>query len=771
MRRASLLFVVIFAAASTAPADDAGIADRQAGADGLAHSAQGLLLTPDAPARAQRLVLLTQMAAGLDPEHYQAHALLAEIRQSQQRHALAADALAVCLAQTPADQFLWRKWLFHRSSAVQTADDRRAFLDGVIRDNDAPAAIRADALVRYADVLVGQGHTRQAADIYRGALRFDPYHAEALMGWLSLQTAPVSAVDQCNLLLRVVRASPLDEDATRDLAVLLGAVGLWNQAIDLFDVTYQIVARRAGGDGVDHAWLVEYCNAMLDAGQYQRAADTFRPMLQRFPTSLDLRVMLIEAYARLDKPEGVQEMIRQVEVVYEPEPVGVTARGYDIDMAMFYLTVRPDSTRAMHHARRATADLPDPAADTLGQRLLGAAELVNGIDGGEDRLRSVAAQDAYAAYFLARHAAQREDAATLVEAIGHGAAQGRSGPAFRLLAELAGEHNIPIEPAPGSSQIRQQLAAMGPTAMAMAAHPERFLTVTLTAPPATAVGEPLTIAATLTNPSSTEVPLGEAGLCAPVMALTIKAGRDGTVFDTLPMLVWASPKYLAPGESLTASVRIDVGPLGDYLAERSLGDVKLTVSGTLDPVQRDQKTLSALPSIRIEPVSVVRTGWLPAVLDEDPYPPLHARLAGAVTGEALADRLKAAREIGSLLTALAGLDADGQSLPEIVPQETMHADLIALARQLIEDPSEAVRAEMLAALHGALRADRLVLAAALADDPSPLVRLREAELIGLSTQAREDVRLKALSSDPNNYVARMAEAMLAEIAGAEPAAP
>ncbi|MHC4986272.1 MAG: tetratricopeptide repeat protein, partial [Planctomycetota bacterium] len=540
----------------------------------------------------------------------------------------------------------------------------------------------------------------------------------------------------------------------------------------VFDYT-NAIGERIGGEGsFPAAWRVRHANAMIDAGSYQRAIDMLAPLMETYPRSLDLKMLLIEAQLKLGQSGDVRRLIRQVEVEYDSQASGLGAYEYNVSMAMFYLLTWPDPTRAHRHARQA-AEIAgeDAAGDILLHRLIGAAELVNeAANDGVARLEAISAQDAYAAYFLARHYAATDQTELAVNALNRGMAQGRSGPAYRLLQDLARQMNLPIEAAPGFGQVRRHLTAFGDLSFQMGRLPHRFLAVTL-APAASTVtvGEPIVIRATLANIGPVDVPIGDRGLTSPSLALRVTITPDqgeSVTFDGLPLIIWHSPTYLPAGEVLTSSVRIDLGDLSGYLATRPLDTIRLTVEGVLDPVRQGGQLTSAVPGIDVGAIDIVRQA-LPGAGDDE-YAALAAAVATSVTDQDPAGRLRGAAQIGSLLAMLSAHEEGALAVPDSLPVETLRQDLLAMTRRLLKDDSAAVRAEMLHEVRRARRTDRLLLVGLVLNDPSPLVRLREAELIGLTTDSPDDERLVQLSEDDDPLVARMARAMLAELRTPDP---
>ena len=54
---------------------------------------------------------------------------------------------------------------------------------------------------------------------------------------------------------------------------------------------------------------------------------------------------------------------------------------------------------------------------------------------------------------------------------------------------------------------------------------------------------------------------------------------SGQEFLNLPMVLWPAKRFLKAGESLTATVRLDVGELEEFLMRRPLDVVKLKGGG------------------------------------------------------------------------------------------------------------------------------------------------------------------------------------------------
>jgi hypothetical protein len=212
-------------------------------------------------------------------------------------------------------------------------------------------------------------------------------------------------------------------------------------------------------------------------------------------------------------------------------------------------------------------------------------------------------------------------------------------------------------------------------------------------------------------------------------------------------------------------VRLDVGDLADFLADRPLEELQLTVSGLLDPVQRGQDFTGAVPSVRPAGCQITRGGLLGrADLSGGKSLPLaYQRALGRIVwdlrhGE-LPVRMAAARRTASLLCFVERLQRQEAKLPGSLAGVVNRPVLLSILRAVLADGSPVVRAEMLASL-GRVRLDAGIgmLLGEVFEDASPLVRFRAAELMGISDSSGNRAVLEQMARDPDELVALMAGA-------------
>jgi hypothetical protein len=490
--------------------------------------------------------------------------------------------------------------------------------------------------------------------------------------------------------------------------------------------------------------------------------------MDRYVQDRAMAFMEAEAYRAADQTAQADQAVQRIVSVIEGSSGGHLAPSDAAELAWTYTVYTPQPDRALAYARQAIE--ADPNSPIL-QRLLGAAEMLSGqadlVEAGRARLERIRTQDPAAAVLLAEYYAASGDEAAASGAIADTVAPGYSGWAYRRVRALAAARNLTIFPHAGAEAARQIFQQFDPRILDMARHPEKYLSVTLRGPSAPwQVGEGLEIEAVLTNSGDLPVPLGPAGLIRATMSLEAAApGLTQERFRDLPMIVWPAPKYLPPGQSVRAAVRIDVGALEYFLARHPLEDVELTVTAMLDPVQRGRETASSVPTLAVAPVVVTRRGLLGDLKRDDPDAgatayryALRVIMTDLVRGD-LPRRMRAARQLGELMTLVRDVQLFKTRLPDALKGAVNKNVLLAMIQKAIQDPSEVVRAEMLAALGQASLDESIIqVLVPAASDPSPLVRFRLVELLSAGGQGRAATTIDALSRDADPLVRQMVTA-------------
>ena len=750
--------------AASAPAEPNAIA-----AQSLRNSAQSLIYTThQTPARAGRLVALSKYADQLDPCSPLTNLLLAGIYQSQDKDALTAQTLGVCLQATPKDYLLALRWMRLSLDLLQSAPQRSEFLARQGAREDLDPAARAEAYVSLGRILKGQGEDIPYRHAYEEALRLDPANPDAVSAVLAFKADP-GAAQRLAGMLAILRGNPRKADLALAPGGLLGEMGLHSSAMVFYDYAWDLSKQEADPEAAQLNIISQYCSALLDAGQFRKAAGLIKPVLDRYPASADLRSLLIEAYRAMGEDAKSRDLITEMEASLKSRETGSTTAptlAYNRDLAWFYLLTQPKPKDAILLAREASKQEPD---DPVIQRILGVAEL--GTDRpseGEKKLVPMAHTDVYSAMFLARYYFEHNNAVRGRQVLLESASLSHSGPAFRQLSSLASKYNVEIPAIKAVAEARQLFEQFDQRYLAMGLNPEKFLKVEIK-PPADhiAVGEPLKIRAVMSNIGPIDIPLGEWGLVNPQMSLSASVSGFKDAFINLPIADWSAPRFLPPGTATECIVDLYVGDLQDYLAARPLSELTVTVTGLLNPTQYGERFYSMLPSVVVEPALVVRTNLMgdfnadqtqqyKAVYEQMLGQELHALRHGQVE-----QRMLVARQIASLLLTVSQWELGRLEIPRPLATAISRPTLLAMMREAMKDPDAVVKAEMLAAMQDVPLTDKaLALLADWVADPSPLVRFRMAELLGASNLPGQAPVLEFLAKDPDANVRQMAASFL-----------
>ena len=230
----------------------------------------------------------------------------------------------------------------------------------------------------------------------------------------------------------------------------------------------------------------------------------------------------------------------------------------------------------------------------------------------------------------------------------------------------------------------------------------------------------------------------------------------------LPLVVWAAPRSLSPGKTVTCRVRLDVSELAASLAPRPLEDLTLTISGTADP-GADGK--SRLPGLKIEPLTIARKGLLGPVSEDTSagwklaYQLALGRIVYDYRRGKLPDRMRAARQIASMLAFADDVEHNRQAAPGKLKGQIDRLVLLSMLRAVLADRAPAVRAEAARAV-SVIRPDQMVigLLAPLIEDPAAMVRCRLVETLAATNSKGYQTIVDLMSRDRDDLVRAMADA-------------
>lgn len=756
-------------APTSRPADSRELADRLA-AESLRDSAKSLLHSPaNTPSRMGRVRALLKMAEMLNSDDPKTSLLLADVYLLQGKLTEEIAAMQTYLAAYPRDFSRSQKWLGLKLKTFNNAEEKIEFIVELEKRKDLLNALKAEAMGEKARLFRQKFGTTEAMEVFTLALKLDPNNSYCLQEKFRLSKATTPA-DTAKLLVATFRSSPRNIDIARSIGELAGSLGLYEEEFRFYDYARTLDDRHKRLGIADYQLRMEYLNALLDAGEYKKTIEEFEPLLEQFANEANIRLWLIEAYRKLGQTEKANQLAEKTKDILDPrESTGKSSLNKPKILSQFYLLTKPELRMALGYARQAERIISD---DPVVIRLLGAAMTRSTKPAeaakGAEKLKPLTDKDAYAAAFLAEYYFSIDDEKAAKKAITDGSALSRNGPAFRYLASVAEKHKVDIPPAKHGKDVASAIAGLDKRYLDMGLEPEKFVEVTLKPVKASvAVGEIIELEASLKNIGPLDIPVGlqAAGLFAPSLALRVTVADDRKkTFGNLPSIIWPASRYLRPGKTITTKVRIDTGRLGKFLTERPLQNISLDVTALLDPVQHRELIRSDLPTVKIRPVTIVRTNLM-GQFDRDDvkqWPKAYQKALGRIVrnlrrGE-LPQRLVAARQTGSLLTFAQQVHYNKQVVPAQLKKVFNKPILLRIMITMLEDPSDVVQAEVLASLNYAKLDESIIkyLGGPIIENPSSLVRMRLIEVLGASGTEGQETMIDYFSNDPDDLVKLMA---------------
>jgi len=733
-------------------------------AGSLAHQARSLghLRGQDARGRAGRVLAMLRLAERLRGDIPQVNRQLAALYEELADLEKAAAAARRYVRVRGDDYAMGVRLIRLAEPAAETADDRAALLKGFVADEHLSAAVRAFASAKLAGIYRGQGEKRKALAACEQALALDPLQPAALRWQAGAGEEKLGPAAELRLALARFRADPRGVSASWEVARLLQAAGLATEALSFHRLAHRLSQIKRLPDADMEKLLVDYFNAMLDAGQADEAVKVFEPMTKGYARSRGLHALMVEAYRAVGNVNRAKAEIDVLRQIYAPLEAADADRSprESAELAWFYTIFAGDAGKARQYALEAAR----AAGEDPGVRLaLGASSLKTGkADEGVRTLAALVEEDPYAAAILAEHylAAGKDDAARA--ALKRGAGELRSGPGWRRLEALAKAHKVSLPPAPHAGGMREALAGLPAHVLDMARSPERAVRLSLAAATARVrPGEPVAVTLELENISAHRVPLGASGLLNPVVYLGVSIEADEKI--NLPHLTpvpLPAPRYLAAGAKVRVTARVDVGAAERALRTRPLQQVTVTVSALPDPLEHAGRLFSSVPELKVAPAVVTREALFDAARGKVAAEHALGYIVRDLKRGDLRARLRAARQTGGLYAHVGR--AATQRAEAVFPEVITRPVLLSMTRAFLRADAAAVRAEMLAALRHADLDDRVIgLMGPLIEDRDAAVRLRLIDLLAAKRTSGHETLLDYFARDDDPLVRQIAAALRA----------
>ena len=729
--------------------------------EGLLHDARSLGHTRDEKVvgRSGRIVALVRMAERLSPDDPEVQRQFVEIHEGSGELVKAAASAGKVARAAPNDYAMALLWMRLGLSASNSTDEQATLLTGVVADERFAPPIRAAASAELSGIYLRQSKDAEARQACERALALDAYEPAALLCRLRMTKDPTP--DRLfRDALTTLRGEPRSMDAAWRVGRLLQEAALHEQARPFYEHARAIAADRHPAEAAMARFLVDDVNLLLDAGGVDQAIAAGEEHLKTYPRSLGLRALVIEAYRLRNKQEQADAHVEAMEALYKPTTTAARRTGAEAaEIAWFYLDYRRRAKDALSWAQEANNSAGD---DPFVREVLAAVQMEMGeTDKAVRELDKLADRRPRSAAILAQHYFDGQDAGKAEQVLLKAAKEAfRTGQDWRALQAVADAHKVKLPPPAHAETLKTLLAELEPSVLAMGRSPEKFVRVSLApAQEAARPGEPVAVTVTLTNTSDQTVPLGPRGLLNPTVLLNV--GLEGDVQAKLPELTLASlpaPKYLPAGQSVSQTVRVDLGGVEELLAEHPLGDVKIVVDGMVDPLEQAGKLFSSAPAVKIAPIAIRRAALVdPSAGKDEAYRALGYIVRDLKRGSP-AEKLRAARQTGSLLACV--------RLGELGLAKPPHGETIAkpvllsMMRACLQAPEAEVRAEMIAALqHVRLDGQIIGLLSGNIEDRSGLVRMRLVELLAGKRTDGHQTLLDLYTNDLDPQVREMTAAV------------
>jgi len=427
----------------------------------------------------QHIRTLLHAAIRLEPAQADAYTFLYELAMLAGDQSEADRMLVGLVEADPSNQTAFRLWLAAGLRSHQTVEKRAEWLEAVAAA-PRPAPMRALVHLELGRLALERLDWPAARREVEEALKLDPANPDAAA--LALQTlGPDATLSQrLRASLQVLATRPLDFAAAWQVALLLDQSGQSEAAAGFYDYARGLAGRSAETAVLPGRFCLDLAHNQLARGLVEEAIEqTRRAAVTDFQVGAEagmfLHYLLIQA-GRTSEAEAVRAQLKTRFAalrVPEESPINEVAQA-----GWFYCTLEPQPQRALMLAEAAAERLP---TDPFVRRVLGWARALNfQAEPAKEALVPIAAEDAYAAYMLAKLTAEAGDAAAAADVIANLNPRPGVGPAADLLRELpsvgpASQPAASTHPAEVNVELTKVLAEFDRRVLEFRAEPGRFL--------------------------------------------------------------------------------------------------------------------------------------------------------------------------------------------------------------------------------------------------------------------------------------------------------
>ena len=599
-----------------AMADPASVAADAALAERVAQWARaGVTVENPSPALLRQSAALAEAAGRLDPGDREHPRLLADLELLAGDRDAALAALSALRRIDPGNETAGIQTIDLAANSIQTADGKVDYLTRIVDAGDAlPAAVRSHAALLAGRARFDQGRDQESADLLDRALELNPVNVPALRARAdrALSDPATAAPERVAVLLKLLEADPAQPAVIAAVADVLASVGLPAEAVE----QYERAAKLGGAVGQPPSPndYLNYAVQLMASGQARSAAEVGQALSQQSPGDPAPAMLALAATRQLGGEEAVTtgaealraSLVEQLaELSSQAGGAGGPTPDYAADANRLAGGGSPDVASAYAAAlvdlgwvdtfflnRPAEPGVLDAAETLLGTqspavaRLRGWSYLADGRTGeARVKLEAVADRDPLSAMglILARAQEPSPDAADLSRRASDLVAGHRTGLVSALLRSGLRDFSPSPAPADDANAVRQAVAGF-PRPLLDAldrGEPVRDLyQVTVErGKVAHAFGEPVTVDVTVRNTSPRPIALGDGGLVRSVVVADASVkGYDPQTFGAVAVERVRRAVVLPPGGQTSERVRVDQGPLRQYLLNAPGANVPIYVS-------------------------------------------------------------------------------------------------------------------------------------------------------------------------------------------------
>jgi tetratricopeptide (TPR) repeat protein len=248
--------------------------------------AHQMLRTADVPAQAwNQSADLLKAAVKLDPSEPRYARLLADDLLSLDDSSGAIDALKHYLKLQREDQSAQVQLLDLFLAQMQSADQKIAYLRGVMDKEGIPPEVRSSAAVRCAQLLAARLQDDEAIKVLDAALVLDPLNSAAMRAKFDLTSATATPLDRVHQLLNILMSCPADPLVTTQLAQQLAEAGLTSQSIEWY--SYSNGLYSMSGVRPDESFALGAASELLIADRSDDAASLLSQFVAAIPGNVN----------------------------------------------------------------------------------------------------------------------------------------------------------------------------------------------------------------------------------------------------------------------------------------------------------------------------------------------------------------------------------------------------------------------------------------------------------------------------------------------------